>query len=95
MNITSIYLSGSFVNQPPGRKATSRVVDWMKSAFAANRARKTRLQTIHYLRRLAPAILDDIGVDVHALMSPIASIARTNPYVVAIEAATGTRLIKG
>ena len=91
MNMTSIQYSDSFVNQPPGDNVISRVTDWIKSAFAARRARKALLQNIRYLRRLDTATLDDIGVDVHALNCSFATIARANPYVIAKETLSGSR----
>lgn len=91
MTATSIFLSGSFVNSPPRNGITSGLAGCIRKALADYRARRTKMQTIRYLRSLDSATLDDIGVDVHALRAPFARIVRANTYVIGIATFSLTR----
>lgn len=93
MTSLSIDRLNSLIDQPYVTDIPTRLVSWLKSKLISYRARKARIQSLRYLRGLDPATLEDIGVDVQALNSPIAAVVRANPYIIAIATATGTRLV--
>ena len=88
------YVSTSHEIQSPFDAAVSSISDWINQGLAALRRRQAKLRSVRALRSLDRETLDDIGVDVNFLNSPVPSIIRANPYVIAVCAMSGNRLFE-